>query len=296
MTPVAENLLRDGRYRNQFETFLSNGMLSPNRGGNRDRWENDLFDGAYSDPEITPEERPKYGALDLMQLPEGPCPRFGSCCFLLGSHILERCTFTYMDSHRYPLEKGTIEEFDDILAALLTESFEREFALGRVDLRPPDLIAHLRESLPLGVTDPSGKPPARNLDHYIEAQVHGEISLAKDVDILIADPSFRHSETGGCLERICQEYKIDLYWHCGFVLPVADIPDNFRGPDMPALGKRIGIDDRVDAAAIGVATVDLRKNPDHWSDFGTPDRTLQLMKLLWHVLVRYGNPSRNSIT
>lgn len=290
MTPVAEALLRDGVYRNQFETQLSNGKLSPVRGGDRDLWENELFGGAYARTEVTAAERPKYGALDLMRHPEGPCPRFGSCCLLLGAHMLESCTFTYMDSHQLPPERGTIGEFDDILAALLTESFQREFALGRAGLRPPELLAHLRDALPLEQADPSGLPAARNLDHYIEAQVHGEISLATDVDVLIADPSFQGTQTGDVLQRLCQQYGIRLHWHCGFALPAADVPGDFRGPDVQALAKRVGLDGMVDAAAIGIAAADLRSTPDAWRDFGTPDRALQLMKLLWHVLVRYGNP------
>jgi Protein of unknown function (DUF3626) len=43
---VAEALLEEGIYRNQFETGLSNGSLSTFPGGERDVWEKNLFDGA----------------------------------------------------------------------------------------------------------------------------------------------------------------------------------------------------------------------------------------------------------
>jgi hypothetical protein len=75
---VAEGLLRDGFYKNQFETGISNGSRSAFRGGARDGWEHKLFGRAYHDPETQAHERPKYGALDLMQHPDGGSPRFGS--------------------------------------------------------------------------------------------------------------------------------------------------------------------------------------------------------------------------
>ena len=79
---------------------------------------------------VTNDQRPKYGALNLMLHPEGPAPRFGSCYFLLSPKVSSRSTYTYLDSHQDPKEKGTYEEFDMILAALLEETFVRDFAIG----------------------------------------------------------------------------------------------------------------------------------------------------------------------
>ncbi len=155
-----------------------------------------------------------------MLLPDGPCPRFGSCYFLLKPEVLRRSTFSYMDSHRNPPEKGTLDAFDDILAALLAESFERDFALGITSIRPKKLIDHLKSSIGKPFDDPSPRLPDRNLDYYIEAQVHGAIHLRDDVDILVADPSFKGTDTGTSLERICKVFDIDLYWHCGFMMSV----------------------------------------------------------------------------
>ncbi len=293
MNRVAESLISDGVYKSQFETFLSSGKLSPEKGGPRDTWENDLFGNAYSGADILPADRPKYGALDLMGLPDGPCPRFGSCCFLLNPSVLSRCTFTYMDSYRNPPEKGTISVADGILAALLTESFERGFALGMQGMRPPQLINHLRTTLQVPFRDPAGFQPSRNLDHYIEAQVHGEVRLLDDVDILIADPSFRGTSTGSDLERLCKAYDIGLYWHCGFVLNVKDIPIDFRGPEMPAFGRHAAEDGRLDAHIIGCAAADLKRNPANWQEFGEPAYALQSLKLLWHILVKFGKPNVN---
>lgn len=38
--------------------------------------------------------------------PDGPAPRFGSCYFLLSPKVSSRSTYTYLDSHQDPKEKG----------------------------------------------------------------------------------------------------------------------------------------------------------------------------------------------
>ena len=45
----------------------------------------------------------------------------------------------------------------------------------------------------------------------------------------------------------------------------------------------------VDAALIGRAARSVVDEHGQWSDWGTPAETLQLLKYLWHVLVRYGH-------
>ncbi|MCJ8011480.1 DUF3626 domain-containing protein [Paenibacillus sp. KQZ6P-2] len=292
MKSIADALLEQGIYKSQFETFLSNGSVSAYPGGARDLWEKRMFGGAYQLEGTTNNQRPKYGALNLMLHPDGPAPRFGSCYFLLSPEVSHRSTYTYLDSHQDPQEKGTYEEFDLILAALLEESFIRDFAIGERNLTPTRLINHLLVHLKRPFTDPANQEPNRNLNHYIEAQIHGDISLKEDVDILVADPSFKGTHVGRTLEQICLKYSIDLYWHMGFELMVDEVPADFRGPSMPSLAKRIAQNHYINANIIGSAAVDLKRNPSAWSDRGTYEEVLQELKLLWHVLVRYGKPSR----
>ena len=72
----------DGRYRSQWATWISNGGRSAVDGGDRRRWERDLFDGHYDDaPDDL--ERPVYGAFDLLEDPHGGSPRFGSSVLVL---------------------------------------------------------------------------------------------------------------------------------------------------------------------------------------------------------------------
>ncbi|MBU5444964.1 DUF3626 domain-containing protein [Paenibacillus sp. MSJ-34] len=290
MKSVAEALLEQGRYKSQFETLLSNGSVSAYPGGKRDLWEKKMFGGAYQLKGTTNNQRPKYGALDLMLHPDGPAPRFGSCYFLLSPEVSRRATYTYLDSHQDPAEKGTYEEFDPILAALLKEAFLRDYAIGEKNATPRKLIDRLLVRLGGPFADPANEEPARNLNHYIEAQVHGDISLKDDVEVLVADPSFKETGVGLTLEQLCSKYSIKLYWHMGFALSPDEVPSDFRGPSMPSLAKRIARNGKVDASAIGAAAMDLKRNPGAWSDRGTEKEVLQELKLMWHVLVKYGKP------
>lgn len=285
---VAENLLACGSYKSQFETLLSNGSVSAYPGGARDQWERKLFGGAYHGDGVLDAHRPKYGALDLMRHADGASPRFGSCYFVLAQAVSARATFTYLDSHQDPIQKGTLPELDDVLAALLQEAFTRDFALGETNIRPARLVEHLGTRLAVAYDDPAGRAPTRNLEHYIEAQVHGAVRLHEDVDLLIANGSFRDTQTGETLRQICERYGIRLFWNIRLWLAPHEVPSDFRGPGMPQLAARIARAGRIDAAAIGEAAKSLRRNPEDWPIIaGVPP--LQQLKLLWHVLVRYGH-------
>ncbi|MBD7963910.1 DUF3626 domain-containing protein [Fictibacillus norfolkensis] len=290
MNCIAEALLNDGIYKSQFETLLSNGSVSAYPGGLRDRWENQLFGGAYQTKGTTLNERAKYGALNIMKHSDGPAPRFGSCYFLLKPEVSKRATFTYLDSHQNPREKGTFGEFDMIISALFEEIFTRDYALGEPNLMVSSLIQHLVQQIEMPFEDPAEKQVYRNLNHYIEAQVHGDLLLKKDAEILVADPSFIGTKVGDTLTSLCAKYDIKLYYHSGFQLSVHQVPSDFRGREMPSLAKRIAKNQLIDAHLIGEAVMDLTRNPVAWSDRGTQKEILQELKLLWHVLVKYGKP------
>ena len=293
MRPVAQALLEQGAYRNQFVTQMSSGGETAFPGGERDEWEERLFGGAYHVNETSDEERPKYGALDLMLHPDGPSPRFGCCFLLLKPDVSNRTTFTYLDSSHSGI-KGTYKAFDGILAALMKDAFFSDFAIGECNLTTGRLVEHLLTKLEQPFMDPSTREANRNLNHYIEAQVHGDVSLGTDADIMVVDPSFRNTHIGELLEEICTTYSIDCFWHMGFTLSAEEVPRDFRGPVMPPLAKHVAINGRVDPRVIGTAAMDLRKNPPLWSDWGEPRKVRGLLKYLWHVLVRYGGPFRSS--
>ena len=73
---VIESMARDGVYRSQFETGISNGGLTAFFGGDRWRWESRLFDGCYD--EAPTSSRPVYGAWNSRRDPYGDrAPRGG---------------------------------------------------------------------------------------------------------------------------------------------------------------------------------------------------------------------------
>lgn len=299
---VAEAMLEDGVYRNQFETGLSSGSLTAYPGGPRDNWERDLFGGAYHDPASSTGERPKYGALELIRHPDGPWPRFGSCYFILHKAVLGRSSFSFLGSEKPDASErlGTVDCLEGVLAPLLVEVASGEGSrvpwppfvaptLGVENLTVPGLLQRLVRDLSSLRPDPATGPAGRVLDTGVEAQVHGPIHLDQDVAQLVADPAFRATRTGAHLTELCRKYEITLNWHCGFRLATRDVPAGFRGPLMPKLARRIAGDGVVDAAVIGAAHASLRV-PNEWRDWESVGNAPQQLKQLWHVLVHFGAP------
>jgi hypothetical protein len=152
--PTLRAMAADGVYRSQFVTGTSNGGLTAHRGGDRWRWEQRIFGGAYDDAPA--HERPVYGALNFRRQEVGAAPRFGSAHFRLGAESLTRATFCYPDSAAEPVDFGVAT------------------AMSLVDLATADT----RDAL----------------DDYIEAQVHGLVLLDQHVEALVLDPCYRGTE------------------------------------------------------------------------------------------------------
>jgi hypothetical protein len=277
---VARGLLSTGRYRTQWETGVSSGSRSAVEGGDRDRWERMLFEGAYDAIDATPGNRPVYGALDLSRDPHGGSPRFGSTFVVLEPHVIERATFCVGDSHQAPGDIGTATEFDSILAGL----FELAAAGNALDrgLGVRDLFSILDGAAPTNV-------PARVLDGYIEAQVHGGVDLGRDVAEIVVDPSFRDTVVEHDLAQVAQQYGVRLSWHGGSEMAIEEVGTDFRGASMPGLAARVAAADRIfDAAAIGRAAAAIE--PDPPTPEGDPALgELQQLKYLWHTLLTYGH-------
>jgi hypothetical protein len=291
---VAQSMLEDGVYKSQFESRISNGGLTAFPGGDRDRWEERTFAGAYQQPGVAPNQRPKYGGLNVMNYPDGPCPRFGSCHLRLRREVLARTTFSFGDSHTEPRDLGTIDAFDSVLAGLLEATSSTGVALGRAETSVDSLIEVIKEQPSARVVGTD--PPGRALDDYIEAQVHGRVELAADAEAIVADPSFRGTEIGHVLGETARRHGLELSWHVGFELDAAEVPTEFRGPAIPVIAQRIAREfgagsPRLHAELIGRAARSVVTDPDRWKDWDTPAETLQRIKQLWHVLVQFGDES-----
>jgi hypothetical protein len=131
--------------------------------------------------------------------------------------------------------------------------------------------------------------PSRDLDGYVEAQVHGGVSLESDVEAVVLDPSFQHSAVEADLYAAADRCGFSLTWHGGSELDVDDVPDDFRGPTMPGLARQVarrgGV---VNARAIGVRAAKLRfAEPTKVGD--SHESELQRLKYLWHTLLACGH-------
>ena len=233
--PILAALAIDGVYRSQFETGTSNGGLTAHPGGDRWAWESRIFGSAYD--AVPPSERPKYGALNYRRRPAGGSPRFGSAHLRMRPDVLHRSTFCYPDSVFEPSAFGVASHIA--------------------------LIAH-------------AEADARDaLDDYIEAHIHGPLLLARDVEALILDPSYR----GTKVEELAGRLPCPVEWHQGFRLSVEMLrrhPD-YRGLTYVALG--------VDLSHVGELTPLI---------VGAAARTgrydLQDLKKVWHYVARFGGP------
>ena len=245
---VLERLAREGSYRSQFETGTSNGGLTAHPGGARWRWEQRMFGHAYDDAPLA--ERPKYGALNHRRRRIGGAPRFGSAHLRLTEAVLDRTTFCFPDSVFGPTAMATAAHFDLLH---LVEAFEAR-----------------------ALTDEIEATEGGVLDDYVEAHVHGSLSMAADVEALVLDPCYRHSP----VEEQAEALPVPVEWHEGRRLHVDTLAEHpaYRGPRVVEVGRRIAVEGMLDAAIIGRATYAGKEHP-------------QDLKKVWHCLARFGSPA-----
>ena len=309
---VAEALFVEGVYRSQFETGISSGGLTAYPGGDRDVWERALFGGAYQAPGVRACERPKYGGLNLMNYPNGACPGFGSCHLRLRRAAAERATLIFGDSNSMPTEIGLSDAFAPVMSPLLESMAAGGGALGRsgVDLRA--FVEGVLRGDPARGRGVFAPAIARHtLNDYIEAQVHGVVRLAADVEALVIDSAFAGTPTGELLLAAAKRYGFGAEWHPGSGLALSEVPR--EAPEVPEaelmrwqllcaggrahrLAERVvedhGTEQRLDAASIGEAAASVVRDPGRWEDWGTPSEVLQHLKDLWIMLVAHGGPLR----
>jgi len=279
-TTVAAGLVATGQYLPQSITGISNGGRSAVLGGDRPRWERSLFGPVYDSEAAL---GPVYGALDVTCDPHGGSPRFGSSFAVLTDDCFDRATFCVGDSHLGPADVGTAREMTSILAGLFEQGATGHSLDRRLSVA--ELVAMIADGEKV-------TQPARSLDGYIEAQVHGGVSLRDDIDAIVLDPCFRDTTTEAHLANACAEFDIALSWHNGSALAADCFPTDFRGPAIRPLAQRIApANGIVTAATIGRSAREIAYSPP--SPFGdAPDSPLQLHKKLWHCLLRFGDDAR----
>lgn len=227
---VLEAIARDGRYRSQFETGTSNGGLTAFEGGERWRWESRLFGGRYDGADHG--QRPVYGALNFEEDPYGGSVRFGSAHLRLREEVTDRCTFCFPDS---------VLEPDAVCGP------------GEVDR-----LIRLARSSELDL-----------LDRYVEAHVHGQVSIARDVEAVVLDPCYR----GTRVERAAVSLGCPVEWHLGFATDTASLDETYRGAEYVQLAQSLGT--ALTPDLIGKAAT-------------SGEHDGQRLKRVWHYLARYG--------
>jgi Protein of unknown function (DUF3626) len=244
---------QSGVYLSQFATGTGNGGLTAHPGGDRWRWESQMFGGRYD--EAAPHRRPVYGALNHRNAPAGGSPRFGSAHLRLSGEVLTRTTFCYPDSCYQPTAFAVADRF-----ALL------------------DLLAvdHPDDDVPAPADGRGSAVGPDPLDGYVEAQVHGRVRFDRDVEALVLDPS--HRDTG--VEQQARLLPCPVEWHQGFRLSVDVLrrhPD-YRGQQYVDLGLRLA--DRAPTYALTPRILgDAARSGDH---------DPQSLKRIWHYLARFG--------
>ncbi len=236
-TPLLEAIARDGLIKSQFETGTSNGGLTAYAGGERWQWEQSVFTGAYDDaPHAI---RPKYGALNFRHYETGASSRFGSSYFKLKPHTLTRTTFCYPDSYYQP---------EDFAVANQLQALINKASVANVDL----------------------------LDDYIEAHIHGALSLQEDIECIVLDPVYRDT----IIEQQACSLHIPVEWHNGYLLSVEEMSKHptYRGQQYIELAKELAQDDMINAKILGIAVTELGYNE-------------QDVKKVWHYLARFGYQS-----
>ncbi|OIJ87020.1 hypothetical protein BIV25_40135, partial [Streptomyces sp. MUSC 14] len=233
--PILAALARDGAYHSQYVTGTSNGGLTAHPGGDRTRWESRIFGGAYDDAPAP--ERPLYGALNFRRQVVGAAPRFGSSHLRLTGAVLRRATFCYPDSAAEPADFGVAGAMPLIA---LAEADEQDA-----------------------------------LNDYVESHVHAGVLLARDVEALVLDASYRGTD----VETAARRLPFPVEWHPGYRLTVTALRRHadYRGPRYADLGARIAERGLLTPRVIGDAA-------------RTGRHDLQHLKMVWHTLARFGAP------
>lgn len=189
---ILQYLEKDTYYRNQFETNTSGGLLKPEV---RKKWERDLFSGAYDQAQGF--DRPKYGVQNVMNDHRGvvKCAQYGDS-YLILKDVRLRCTFSPEDSANLKADKLAVLDF---YAHVLQEYSTDE-------LRETVKVANSADAALLG---DSGKVGSMK---YKEAQIHGEVSLANNVERLVANTRHRGKPEASRIKAMCDRHGFGFTW------------------------------------------------------------------------------------
>jgi len=188
---MAKFLLEDTHYRSQFETGSSCGL---NNRKTREKWERDLFQGAYDG--CTDFERPKYGVLNVHNDYRGVvrAAQYGDCyCILKDARL--RTTFSPEDSANLKAERLACLDY---YAHVLHEYTDDE----------------LRETLKVATTGKLGSSDAILASglKYKEAQYHGEVCYVDHIERLVLPKVAKYTGRVADIEAVCEKNGWEWCW------------------------------------------------------------------------------------
>lgn len=187
---LANQLLTDTHYRNQFETASSGGSLNTSA---RMVWEHNLFGDAYD--AATPFQRCKYGVLNVFGDPCGVrCCSFYGDSYIVLKDVRLRTTFAPTDSAMLRAESlACCDFYAHVLSQYSDEELKAalEVGTGRVASHDSDVIDNFA---------------------YKEAQIHGEIALGRHVEKLVVHPRHKQDGLAPLIAQACARHGITLEW------------------------------------------------------------------------------------
>jgi len=209
---ILEQFIEDGNFKNQFETQTSKGCLDFSKGGQRDQWEERLYNGAFQKQKAYTDildsdtllaevgkERPRYGYLSD---PNSPFINnsYGDLTFVFKPQaVADRCTFSIGNS------SGIIQKDIDrgrVFTADAPAALWREWKL---------VGKPLEDSVISGKQVPAGFSAS---SRYTEVQFLGDVSL-NDVAEIIApkhfeDPEYDYDGRGALLRKLSKKWGIPI--------------------------------------------------------------------------------------
>jgi len=192
---ILQILEDDSHYRNQFETSSSGGLLKPKM---REKWERDLFLGAYDAPGTCNFNRCKYGVLNSMNDSRGVlmCRQYGDS-YLVLKDVRLRCTFSPEDSANLRASRLAVLDY---YAHVLLEYSNYELIQTVNVANSPSTFA---------VGDSAGVAPGK----YKETQIHGEICFTKHAERFVVSERHRTESTiSNRIRQLCQKHGWELSW------------------------------------------------------------------------------------
>lgn len=175
--------------RNQFETKTSSGSTDLRA---RSSWETRLFNGIYD--AASPNERVKYGVLNIYADPEGvaACKQYGDSYLLLKHHVRFRCSFASKDSAYEGIIPSTVEYYAHVLADFTDDELRevKRKATGEVELAN-----------------------SSKLSYYKECQIHGPVRLSEDIEALVIPSAHSgNNEIRTNAETFATQNRCNLIW------------------------------------------------------------------------------------